>query len=109
MSKIKYDLSRVPRELLEQYIRTHTIITGEQTLYPFDLGAQIRKAAEVPLRTQAEINRDIAAVVRRYADYNSSQSHDLRMFITRTYQLPDGEIVCADSDIKKLLSEETSD
>jgi hypothetical protein len=109
MNKVRYDLNRVPRELLEKYIEVHTCVLKAEYCQQSSTGQAIRKAAEVPLRTRAEVDADIASVVRKYADFNGRQTFDQSIFIARAYHLPDGEIVCADRELKDLLKEETSD
>jgi hypothetical protein len=67
MSRVKYDIRKVPRELLEEYImKETTVIDQGLDCVPSDVHLRIRKAAEVPLRTKAEIDADIARAVRDY-------------------------------------------
>ena len=66
-TKYKYDLTRVPRELLEAYAKEHlTVHATGQMVSGYAVGIKIIEAAKVPLRTRAEVDKDIAQAVRSY-------------------------------------------
>lgn len=113
MSNVKYDIKRVSRELLEQYACQQLCMT-QDSQYPIyansPIGKQVVKAAEVPLRTRAQIDADIAEAVRKYGEFKAKhQHHDESIFISKAYSEMNGPIITIDRDVKALLAEETSD
>jgi hypothetical protein len=105
---MKYDIKKVPRELLEEYAATMLCFkhaNGSEIEANSDLGKQVVKAAEVPLRTRAEVDADIAKAVRDYArDFHPNTLND------RVYDsyMP-GTKVLFSEHVAKLILEETSD
>lgn len=112
MSKIKYDIKKVPRELLEEYImKETTVIDQHLDCVPSDIHIRIRKAAEVPVRTKAEVNADIAKAVRDYLDFTTGGK--LEYGVTKHFDswLPPfyGKHILFNEYVTKLVQEETSD
>lgn len=108
MSKVKYDIKKVPRELLEEYaVRMLCLDTanGSEIHANSQLGKQVVKAAEVPLRTRAEVDADIAKAVRIYAG-----QFNTHMLKSRTYDsyMP-GTMILFSEHVAELIREETSD
>ncbi len=74
----KYDVKRVPRELLEEL--AHKVIEAEQCKTACSITfltrsdsilTKIAQAATVPLRTRAEVDADIVKAVRDYVEYQT--------------------------------------
>lgn len=101
MSRVKYDMSRVPRELLERFV-SYQLCLGDKP--PSINGNDIVKAAEVPLRTRAEVDADIVKAVRDYCKDSQCPVSQLGF-----YSEIDEERGSFSHYIEKLLLEETSD
>ena len=109
MTNVKYDISRVPRELLEHYVKCNDIL-DPYFVARSQVAKDIQSAARVPLRTKAEINDDIAKAVRDYIDeYNSlgQQVNLMDLKFKGCFGHTSGETL--PQVLKMLLLEETSD
>lgn len=102
MKKTKYDLGRVPRELLEKYIEHHTTVIDPDYFCQTSTGQAIRKAAEVSLRTRAEVNADVISYVRTYAAEHGWATTEVRGL----YGVGAERLAFA---LKSILDEKTSD
>lgn len=99
---MKYDIKKVPRELLEEFILKHTAVLDTSIVeLCTDTGTKIRKAAEVPLRTKAEVDADIVRLVRDYV--KEYVGLDVMKFDRYLDGLHTG------TELGKLVREETSD
>jgi len=107
---MKYDIKKVPRELLEEYAKQHLKCNSEQDPRKCgysELGSKIAKAAEVSLRTRAEVDADIAKAVRDYRVFNFDMKADN---LTYSCIMPGTDPkVTFPVHIESLLTEETSD
>lgn len=112
--KNKYDLSKVPRELLEKLVtaRGYLGITWAFVDSPEWQGngeraqvvREIRKAASVPIRTRVEVDTDIAKAIR---DYIAQQAKCDERAVYFDGRLGDGPYL--PDLLHQLASEETSD
>lgn len=103
---VKYDIKKVPRELLEEYAMQQLCMNPARR-DPIDatseVGKRVVKAAEIPLKTKAEIDAVIVKIVRQYSeecgwDHGSTSKGLLGV----------GPEILAGS-LYKLLQQETSD
>lgn len=106
MSRVKYDMSRVPRELLERFASYQLCLYDKQ---PSINGNDIVKAAEVPLRTKAEVDADIIDLVRSYHKWfmTSAPGH-LTPYYNSSFRYKDKNVQVNEL-LAKLNEEETSD
>jgi hypothetical protein len=108
MANVKYDISRVPRELLELFVELHSILDPHFVAIS-DIAKSIQESARVPLRTKADIDADIASAVRQYADeylkFEDITVKDLKF--TGCFNDPDHRTL--PEVLRSLLAEETSD
>jgi hypothetical protein len=110
MSKVRYDISRVPRELLERFVNSHGSLDSYFVATSL-VAKDIQEAARLPLRTRAEVDADIAAAVRdyvkEYSDFDGVRIPLMEMKFSGCFGDPSHrslpEVLIA------LLSEETSD
>lgn len=110
MSKVRYDIKKVPREMLEEIVNKYSFI--QHTAFNPDMkdrdlcgwALAIRKAAEVKLRTRAEVDGDIAKAVRDYAEWYARYVEDLTF---HGYYSSDSKTLC--KVFRELLLEETQD
>lgn len=103
MTNVKYDISRVPRDLLERFIHSHSILDPHFVATSL-VAKDIQAAARVPLRTKAEVDADIVKAVRDYC----KDSHCPVSQLVFASQI-DEERGHFPYYIEKLLKEETSD
>jgi hypothetical protein len=112
--KKKYDVSRVSRETLEkmaqQLIKASQMknahcITFDVYAGTTGVAATILKEAEIPLRTKAEVNADIATIVRDQCESSRIRGVDLfNFYARRPYDTKSTEEL-----VWMLVDEETSD
>lgn len=100
---VKYDVSRVGRDLLNRMAEALIVSTHVE----FQLIEDIREAATVKFRSKAEIDADIAKAVRDYVTNNSNNNRCQYMAFD-SYTVRGGHIRFNEV-IDLLLSEETSD
>ena len=70
MAKCKYDIKRVPRELLESFVDKANILRTDFEDHSFTPAANaIRRAACIPLKTRDQITMELGELVRKYVAY----------------------------------------
>jgi hypothetical protein len=112
MSKVRYDIKKVTREMLEEVINKYTSTNwvafnadlDDDDLCPWALA--IRKAAEVKPRTQAEVDADIAKAVRNYSEWHANTNAIEDLTFHGYYGYPDKTLCRV---FRELLAEETQD
>lgn len=69
MAKCKYDIKRVPRELLEAFVDNTSILQTGFADHCFTAAANaIRHAACIPLKTRDQVNKELGELVREYVN-----------------------------------------
>lgn len=69
MAKCKYDIKRVPRELLEAFVDKANILRTDFDDEAFTPSANaIRRAACIPLKTRDQVNNELGELVRKYVN-----------------------------------------
>lgn len=111
MKDVKYDIKRVPRELLEAYV-CYQLCMSPDRRDPIDatsdVGKCVVKAAEVQLRTKAEVDADIAKAVKDYATEWATINNTPLQNLTFSGAFGRMPTTLAER-FKELLLEETSD
>jgi hypothetical protein len=106
--KYRYDISQIPRDMLETYARQQLGMFdggGDGPIHAnSQLGKEIVKLAEVKLRTRAEVDKDILEAIRSYHEQWPGSKNFGGCFEFRN--LPS---VTLAEVLNALLDEETSD
>ena len=116
--KKKYDVKKVSRETLEK-LAEEVISSKERGVgsYTFSLIDDVQpsmvrntlKEAEVPLRTKAEVDADIATCMRRYGVLMDKYEPGQNLLAVQGFAHGDGTYDWPGQDLVRLLNEETSD